>query len=86
MYIDQTQTIGHELLCQSQARLDNLIELDLIEKLKPTFSKDGNQFCYLYGELPNDCVIGFGKTAALAMRDFYINFHNNKAVDISKNL
>ena len=80
MYIDETQTQGHELLNDMQRRLDALKELDLIEKLKPELSKDGNKFCFLYGGLPNDCVVGFGDTVALAMSDFYNAFYNDKAI------
>lgn len=64
-----------ELLFAAQERK----QLKLIELLKPEFSKDGNQFCFLYGKMPNDCVIGFGDTAALAMQDFCKNFWNSKA-------
>ena len=80
VHLDEQQFGQYELLQDIQRRLDTLKELDLIEKLKPTFSKDGNQFCFLYGELPNDCVIGFGDTAALAMQDFYNNYWTNKAI------
>lgn len=84
MYIDGTQIQGSNLLDEMFSRLSELRELDLIEKLKPILRQDGNQFCYLYGELPNDCVIGFGDTVAMAMNDFYKNFYNNKAIDMSK--
>jgi len=53
--------------------------LDIISALQPKFSKDGNQFCYLYGELPNDCIAGFGDTPVGAMEDFVNNFYNQKA-------
>lgn len=53
--------------------------LQLIELLKPELSKDGNQFCFIYGQLPNDCVVGFGDTVGQAMWDFNKNFWNNKA-------
>ena len=52
--------------------------LKVIESLKPEFSKDGNQYCYLYGTLPNDCVIGFGDTPYLAMENFVHNFFTQK--------
>lgn len=84
MYIDETNVQGHQLLCDMQDRLDRLMKLDLIEKLKPTLYKDGNQFCYLYGTLPNDCVLGFGETVEKAMCDFWMNFHNEKAVTIKR--
>lgn len=52
--------------------------LDLIEALKPKFFQDGNKFCYLYGELPNDCVVGYGDTAYEAMCDFSKCFFTGK--------
>jgi len=54
--------------------------LQVIETLKPELSKDGDQFCFLYGKLPNDCVIGFGDTVGQAMNNFFTNFWNEKAV------
>ena len=53
--------------------------LDLIESLKPKFFKEGNQFCFMYGEMPNDCIVGFGDTAHDAMLDFHKNFYSYKA-------
>lgn len=54
--------------------------LQLIEMLKPELSKDGNQFCFIYGKMPNDCVVGFGDTVGQAMYDFNKNFWNYNAV------
>ena len=81
VHLDETQVGQYELLLDIQRRLDNLKELDLIEKLKPTFSKDGNQYCYLYGEDLMQGIAGFGDTVAKAMSDFYRAFWNdtNKA-------
>lgn len=84
MYIDETRHKGSIILDLMIERLEDLYKLDLIEKLKPTLTKDGDQFCYLYGELPNDCVIGFGDTVGLAMNDFYVNFHGFKAKNMKK--
>lgn len=79
MYLDPNDHNTHSIIDQIKMAVDSLPQLTLIEKLKPTFSKDGNKYCYLYGELPNDCVLGFGDTAEKAMNDFYHNFYNNKA-------
>lgn len=54
--------------------------LQIIEMLKPVLSKDGNKFCFLYGQLPNDCVVGFGDTVFLAMQDFCNSFFSSKAI------
>ena len=53
--------------------------LQMIEMLKPSFALDGNMYCYTYGELPNDCVQGFGETPYAAMENFYKNFTQQKA-------
>lgn len=53
--------------------------LTIIEKLKPTFLVDGDQFCYILGELPEkNCIVGFGDTAYRAMEDFCIHFRSAK--------
>lgn len=78
-FIDADHWRGAQILDDIQEQIFQNTHLDVIAKLQPTFSKDGNQFCYLYGELPNDCVVGFGDTAYLAMRDFVKNFQTQKA-------
>lgn len=55
-------------------------ELLVIEKLKPQFSKDGNQFCFLFGDNLQEGIAGFGETVALAISDFVKNFYIEKAV------
>jgi hypothetical protein len=65
---------------QNQQALD--MKLSIIRALNPVFSKDGNQFCFLYGTLPNDCIIGFGNTANDAMNDFVNNFYNERAIGL----
>jgi hypothetical protein len=37
---------------------------------KPTLSRDGNQWCFLFGESLAEGVAGFGDTPALAATDF----------------
>lgn len=71
----QTAQIADEL----NAAATELRSLQIIGQLKPTLSKDGNQFCFLLGEAPNDCCVGFGDTVAKAMQDFCYNFFNYKA-------
>lgn len=78
-FIDADHWKGAQILDEITTQMQIRSDLQLIEMLKPEFSKDGNQFCYLYGNLPNDCVVGFGDTAYLAMVDFSRNFYNNKA-------
>ena len=68
--------IGDDIL----SNIDLERRLSIISALKPSFSKDGNQWCYLYGDLPNDCIVGFGDTPFSAMNDFVNNFYNQKAI------
>tara|TARA_Y100000361_G_scaffold124778_1_gene118033 strand:- start:191 stop:448 length:258 start_codon:yes stop_codon:yes gene_type:complete len=76
--LDETQIGQSALLNEMICRLNTLKELDLIEKLNPSFTKDGNKFCYLYGENLQDGIAGFGETAAEAMSQFYNAFWNEK--------
>ena len=52
-------------------------ELLLIEKLKPEFFKEGNQYCFLYGSA-REGIAGFGETVALAVTDFAKSYYNTK--------
>jgi len=79
VHLDETQVGQYQLLEDMQQRLETLKELDLIEKLKPTFSKHGNQYCYLYGEDLMQGIAGFGDTVAKAMSDFCRAFWNDIA-------
>lgn len=78
-FIDADHWKGAQILDEIQAAEQEKRELQIVNMLKPEFSKDGNQYCFLYGTLPNDCIIGFGDTAYLAMRDFCNNFYTSKA-------
>lgn len=78
MYLDPNDHLTTQIADTIMDSVRDQVYLNLINALKPIFSKDGNMYCYLYGELPNDCIIGFGETAALAMYDFYHNFYNEK--------
>lgn len=78
-FIDADHYLGRQIYDEAVQQQQWDAELALIKALEPEFSSDGNQYCFLYGNLPNDCVIGFGFTAAQAMTDFYRNFHNQKA-------
>jgi hypothetical protein len=44
----------------------------VIKELDIKLKKDGNQWCYIYGELPeSNCIAGFGDTPVKALKDFY---------------
>lgn len=79
-YLDADHWKVAQLVDELNATASEKRALQLIELLNPVLSKEGNQFCFLYGKLPNDCVIGFGDTAGQAMYDFCNNFWNNKAI------
>jgi hypothetical protein len=56
-----------------QSRLSAAIEseeMNLFAMLKPTLSKDGNQWCVLYGENLQVGIAGFGDTPRLAIYAF----------------
>ena len=81
MKIDFDHWKGSQIGDEISNQLDLERRLSIINALNPTFSKDGNQWCYLYGELPNDCIVGFGDTPHDAVNDFVMNFYNQKAVN-----
>lgn len=81
-YLDANHWRVAQLVDELNATASEQRALQVISLLKPILSKDGNQFCYLYGTLPNDCVIGFGDTAGAAMYDFVKNFWSDKSMKI----
>ena len=78
-YLDAEHWRVAQLVDALQAAAEELMAMQLISQLKLTPTKDGNQFCFLYGTLPNDCVVGFGDTVGAAMHDFNKNFWQEKA-------
>ena len=55
------------------AKTNELKELfTVVNQLGVKLQKDGDQWCYVYGELPEpDCIAGWGDTPEDALRDFY---------------
>lgn len=78
MKIDFDHFKGAALVDEMFANLDLERKLGIISALKPKLTQDGNQWCYTYGELPKDCLQGFGDTVYNAMDDFVKNFYNEK--------
>ena len=78
MYLDANQNDVSNLVSELLSNARELAKLQIIQALQPRFSQDGNQFCFLYGNLPNDCVVGFGDTPEKAMHDFVCNWYNEK--------
>jgi hypothetical protein len=79
MMIDADHWKGAQVLDDITSAITLEKELTLIKALSPEFTKDGNQYCFLYGNLPNDCIVGFGTTPYMAMVDFNKNFYNQNA-------
>lgn len=52
-------------------------DLALIESLRPRITKDGSQWCVLYGENLQEGIAGFGDTPYQAILDFNSAFHKN---------
>lgn len=50
-----------------------------ISALEAKLSKDGNMWCFLWGDNLQDGVCGFGETIFDAARDFYTNIKREKA-------
>jgi hypothetical protein len=48
--------------------------LKFIAALNPKFSKDGNLYCYLYGDNLQEGIAGFGDTPYMAAVDFVNEF------------
>jgi hypothetical protein len=55
--------------------------LKLIGLLRPKFSQDGDQFCFLYGSNIQDGIAGFGGTPAEAAGDFFKVFYERKPLN-----
>ena len=70
----QGSEIGSQIMANEQMRGN----LQLIESLKPRFCKDGNQFCFILGEMPEGYLAGFGDTVHNAVLDFSKSFYTQK--------
>lgn len=64
----------HEI---KMAILNEQVDYNLVSILKPTITKDGNQWCVLFGSDLQEGVAGFGDTPHLAILDFNKAFHRN---------
>jgi hypothetical protein len=50
----------------------------IIQMLRPRLEKDGNQWCYIWGQMPESYIAGFGDTIALAANDFKNSYYTQK--------
>ena len=55
--------------------------LKTIGALKPKFSIDGNQYCFLYGEDLQKGISGFGDTPYDAAVNFYNTFKEGEVLN-----
>lgn len=71
-------TVNNNLTFEAQMNYWALKQdLALVEALKPRISKDGNQWCVLYGDNLQEGVAGFGDTPHMAILDFNKAMYNN---------
>lgn len=61
-----------EYLCWEEKIKTAMFGRDMLifHNLNPKFSRDGNQYCFLYGENLHDGIAGFGDTVEQAMLNF----------------
>lgn len=78
-HIDFDHWNGSQIADMIKQNLDDQRMQQIFKTFNPELSKDGNKYCFLYGELPNDCIVGFGDTPNLALIDFVNNYYTQKA-------
>jgi hypothetical protein len=77
--IDFDHYQGAAIADMTQQNLNEERMLTIIEKLKPDFKVDGNQFVYILGELQDkNCIVRFGINPYEAMVGFCNNFYGAK--------
>ena len=77
MYIDPNTTQGFNLYSTITDAVEMSMRMDLIQKTGAKLLKDGNQWCYIIGDLPEqNCVAGFGDSPSNAAYKFWEEFHN----------
>lgn len=78
MKIDFDHYQGARIAEQSLANEQFEGQLMIIQRLQPKLGKDGKQWVYLLGEMPEHYLAGWGDTPYLAMEDFVRNFYTQK--------
>ena len=71
-FAELQHSIAMETLCLKT-------DMVLVESLHPTITKDGNQWCVLYGDNLQEGIAGFGETIHKAIIDFNGAFYRNEA-------
>lgn len=77
-YLDPNHYHTAQLVDELIAAAAELRTLQFINQIKPKYSIDGNQHCFIYGEMPENYIVGFGETAWQAAQDFHNNFVTSK--------
>jgi hypothetical protein len=74
--IESSQRQHHQEMkhYQEMCDLEKKRILTLVSVLSPKLSKDGDMWCFLYGENLQEGVAGFGETPYKAALDFDRNF------------
>jgi len=73
-YLDADHWSVHQLVRELTVSAEEARTLQFIKLLNPKLSKDGDQWCYILGEMPKDYVAGFGASPFLAAQDFVSNY------------
>ena len=79
----------HQDIMLHQTKLEHEYEihcLEVVHTLGLLPFKDGNQWCYLYGENIQEGISGFGDTVMLACTHFNENLNLQEATKWKKNL
>jgi hypothetical protein len=74
------QRYNHDKDYTHQSEMSRLIEAEeynLFSMLKPSLSKDGNQWCVLYGENLQVGIAGFGDTPYKAILSWNKEWHRS---------
>jgi hypothetical protein len=66
--------IHEEIIALIQSQKEKAI----FEMLNPKLNLDGNQWCCIWGEMPETYIVGFGDSPALAISDFYSSYFTSK--------
>ena len=73
MYASEQGILNEQMNVAIAASMNEVLKrkLLIISHLHPEFGKDGDQFYYIIGNLPEpDCIVGFGETPIKALDEF----------------
>lgn len=73
MYASEQGILNEQMNAAIASSMNEVLKskLLIVSHLKPKFGKEGNQFYYIIGNLPEpDCIVGFGETPMKALDEF----------------